>query len=91
MRLRWWKTTEHAPSYRGRASSLTSGSGGILNSSAADRVFRCVSGSVAVSAYELEALPLPDPAALSGLEELVGAGASREAIDAECSRLYTAE
>jgi len=30
-----------------------------LNTTAADRAFRCLSGSVAVSAYELENLPLP--------------------------------
>ncbi len=30
-----------------------------LNTGAADRAFRCISGSVAVSAYELESLPLP--------------------------------
>jgi adenine-specific DNA-methyltransferase len=35
-----------------------------LNTTAADRAFRCISGSVAVSAYELESLPLPDPAEL---------------------------
>jgi adenine-specific DNA-methyltransferase len=34
-----------------------------LNSTAADRAFRCLSGSVAVSAYELESLPLPSAAA----------------------------
>lgn len=62
-----------------------------LNSSAADRAFRCVSGSVAVSAYELEALPLPSPDDLSMLEQLVLSGASRQAIDAECSRLYGLE
>lgn len=62
-----------------------------LNSSAADRAFRCVSGSVAVSAYELEALPLPDPAALQCLDQLVASGASRDVIDAECVRLYAAE
>ena len=33
-----------------------------LNSPAADRIFRCISGSVAVSAYELEAMPLPNGA-----------------------------
>ncbi|MCM2276318.1 MAG: Eco57I restriction-modification methylase domain-containing protein [Candidatus Didemnitutus sp.] len=32
-----------------------------LNSAIADRVFRCISGSVAVSAYELESMPLPNP------------------------------
>lgn len=59
-----------------------------LNSAVADRLFRCVSGSVAVSAYELEALPLPAPEALCGLEDMLAAGASREALDLECARLY---
>ncbi len=59
-----------------------------LNSAAADRAFRCVSGSVAVSAYELEALPLPSPDALDGLQKLIDAKASRAAIENECSRLY---
>ena len=36
-----------------------------LNSEIADRVFRCISGTVAVSAYELEAMPLPPPSSLS--------------------------
>lgn len=34
---------------------------GLLNCRVADESFRCISGSVAVSAYELEALPLPEP------------------------------
>lgn len=38
-----------------------------LNTVAADRAFRCISGSVAVSAYELENLPLPDPTELKSL------------------------
>jgi len=59
-----------------------------LNSAAADRAFRCVSGSVAVSAYELEALPLPAPETLGGLRRLVRAEAGRDAIEAECRRLY---
>lgn len=33
----------------------------LLNSATVDHAFRCISGSVAVSAYELEHLPLPDP------------------------------
>jgi adenine-specific DNA-methyltransferase len=36
----------------------------VLNSDIVDRAFRCISGSVAVSAYELESLPLPDVAEL---------------------------
>ena len=59
-----------------------------LNSAAADRTFRCVSGSVAVSAYELEALPVPAPGALGRLRRLVSEQASRQRIEAECDRLY---
>lgn len=59
-----------------------------LNSRAADQAFRCVSGSVAVSAYELEALPLPSPDALHDLQELVSTKATRRAIENECQRLY---
>jgi len=58
-----------------------------LNSTAADRAFRCVSGSVAVSAYELETLPLPDPRDLAGLAGLVRSGAGRDRIEKECARL----
>jgi adenine-specific DNA-methyltransferase len=59
-----------------------------LNSGAADRAFRCVSGSVAVSAYELESLPLPNPVALKGLAKLIEAGASKESIEVACSKLF---
>lgn len=38
-----------------------------LNSDFADGLFRCISGSVAVSAYELESLPLPDPGDLKSI------------------------
>ena len=59
-----------------------------LNSKAADQAFRCVSGSVAVSAYELEALPLPSPDSLHQLQELISSGATRQIIERECQRLY---
>lgn len=62
-----------------------------LNSSAVDRAFRCVSGSVAVSAFELESLPLPAPADLRELTRLVDAGAAKPRIEAECVRLYAAK
>jgi adenine-specific DNA-methyltransferase len=61
-----------------------------LNSAAADRAFRCVSGSVAVSAYELESLPLPAPDELDLLNHLVASRASSAEIDLECERLYAA-
>jgi adenine-specific DNA-methyltransferase len=60
----------------------------LLNSVAADRAFRCVSGSVAVSAYELEALPLPAPENLELLARLVREGAPRDQLEASCTRLY---
>ena len=59
-----------------------------LNSAAADRAFRCVSGSVAVSAYELEALPLPSPRALDELRRLVRSRAARPRIELAAARLY---
>jgi adenine-specific DNA-methyltransferase len=60
----------------------------LFNSRVVDEVFRCMNGSVAVSAFELRALPLPDIAQLKALERLVARGADRALIDEECSRLY---
>ena len=60
----------------------------VLNSRIADQLFRCMNGSVAVSAFELEALPLPSASALEKLKRLVTIGADRTLIDAECDRLY---
>ncbi len=59
-----------------------------LNSSAADQAFRCLSGSVAVSAYELEALPLPSVDAARGVTTLLEQGASRLEIERAWTRLY---
>jgi adenine-specific DNA-methyltransferase len=59
-----------------------------LNSAAADRAFRCLSGTVAVSAYELESLPLPPAAELRPLEALLRRRPRREAIEALCAQLY---
>jgi len=60
-----------------------------LNSSIVDQAFRCLSGSVAVSAYELEALPLPPPEALTELTTAIANGANQETIDTICARLYS--
>ncbi len=59
-----------------------------LNSATSDRAFRSISGSVAVSAYELEALPLPSPDALDELHALVRKGARQQCIEDACARLY---
>ncbi len=61
----------------------------ILNSEIVDAAFRCISGSVAVSATELEALPLPSPEAARRLEKLLEAGASAAAIQMRIYGLYT--
>ena len=42
----------------------------VLNTSVIDQVFRCLSGSVAVSATELHALPLPSNGILSQVEKV---------------------
>jgi adenine-specific DNA-methyltransferase len=59
-----------------------------LNTEIVDQAFRCLSGSVAVSAYELEALPLPPPDSLAPLAELVAIGASRQEIEDTCRGLF---
>ncbi len=60
----------------------------LLNSAVIDQLFRCISGSVAVSAFELEAIPLPSAAALGPLAALVAKGADRAQLDRACAALY---
>ena len=60
----------------------------LLNSNLMDQIFRCINGSVAVSAYELEALPLPPPETVHRLEDLVNQGADRQTLECEVERLY---
>ena len=43
-----------------------------LSTRTADRLTRCISGSVALSAFELEAFPLPEESTVSGWETLRG-------------------
>jgi adenine-specific DNA-methyltransferase len=56
-----------------------------LNSLAADRAFRCLSGSVAVSAYELESLPLPSATAFKKRADLC---TTQAGIDGIAAALY---
>ena len=60
----------------------------LLNSGVVDQVFRCINGSVAVSAYELEALPLPPPEDVKEIERLVKRRATRETLECAMERLY---
>lgn len=63
----------------------------LLNSAVVDRAFRCISGSVAVSAYELNAVPMPSLTDMRRIELLLGNGASKATIDREISKCYGVE
>lgn len=60
----------------------------LLNSDVVDQVFRCINGSVAVSAYELEALPLPSPEDMKEIEKLVKRRAKHKTLESRVERLY---
>jgi adenine-specific DNA-methyltransferase len=60
----------------------------LLGSAAVDAAFRCINGSVAVSAFELEELPLPSPAVMAKLAALVASGAPAKKIEAVISAAY---
>ncbi len=62
----------------------------VLNSSVVDQVFRCLNGSVAVSAYELEAMPLPSLEQLLQIQNMIRSGVPREHIEKELERYYVA-
>jgi adenine-specific DNA-methyltransferase len=53
-----------------------------------DAAFRCINGSVAVSAFELEELPLPAPAVMAKVARLVAAGAPTPKIEATIAAAY---
>jgi adenine-specific DNA-methyltransferase len=55
----------------------------VLSTRTLDRVMRCLSGTVAVSSYELGALPLPSAEILSSWETLVG-----EELEAAVAKAY---
>jgi len=63
----------------------------VLNSAIADQAFRCISGSVAVSAFELEALPLPAVAQMRKIEGLVRRGAQPDTIEKRLRAFYLGE
>jgi adenine-specific DNA-methyltransferase len=60
----------------------------LLNSSAANRAIRCINGSVAVSAYELESMPVPPVAAMLELSEMLAGGATLEELDSFIDAQY---
>lgn len=60
----------------------------LLNSRVVDRAFRCISGSVAVSAYELNSIPLPDPEQLKIVQELLTSGVGKDVIEKTIASFY---
>jgi adenine-specific DNA-methyltransferase len=58
----------------------------LLATKTLDQVIRCISGSVAVSAYELESIPLPDRAVVRAWNDLEGA-----ALEAAVAAAYRPE
>jgi adenine-specific DNA-methyltransferase len=60
----------------------------LLNSATVDAAFRCLNGSVAVSAFELEELPLPAPTVMRKLADLVATGAPSAKIAAAIGAAY---
>jgi adenine-specific DNA-methyltransferase len=62
-----------------------------LNSRAANHAFKAITGSVAVSAYELESFPLPDLTSLQALAAAVKDGLSKDKLEHICYELYSIE
>lgn len=60
----------------------------LLNSQPADAAFRCISGSVAVSAYELNALPLPTLRQMKQLQALIRSQSKPATIQIAIERFY---
>ena len=60
----------------------------LFGSNAFDRSLRCMNGSVAVSAYEIESLPLPSIEEMLRIENLMKNETDIEAIDEEVEKIY---
>lgn len=60
----------------------------LLNSHVVDRAFRCISGSVAVSAYELNSIPLPSLEQVMEIQSLIDAGVHRRIIERTIAGFY---
>ncbi len=63
----------------------------ILHADIVDAAFRCINGSVAVSASELEAIPLPSVNQAREIEVLVNNRATKEQINEAVSEMYLLE
>jgi adenine-specific DNA-methyltransferase len=61
----------------------------LLNAEITDELYRCTSGSVAVSAYELESLPVPTVDEMLELAQLLEQGAGNGDVEAFLRATYT--
>ena len=61
----------------------------LFNSEIVDQAFRCINGSVAVSAYELNSLPLPNPEQMKRLQTALLEGDSSSETEKLISSFYT--
>ncbi|MGQ0561386.1 MAG: HsdM family class I SAM-dependent methyltransferase [Gemmatimonadota bacterium] len=62
-----------------------------LNSNVADALLRCISGSVAISAFEIEQMPIPTRGILTDISDAIRAGRSRDDFDALIAETYGVE
>lgn len=60
----------------------------LLNSQTVDRAFRCISGSVAVSAYELNSIPLPSQEQVLEIQSMLESGAHKRIIERTIAGFY---
>lgn len=60
----------------------------LLNSKALDMVFRSMNGSVAVSAYEIKSLPMPDLPQLQLVEKMIEKKLPREKLEDKLAKFY---
>ncbi|MCP5102189.1 MAG: hypothetical protein GY950_02360 [bacterium] len=60
----------------------------ILTSRVLDMAFRSINGSVAVSAYEIESLPMPDLDQVRLIEKMIKEKISRKKIEEKLSEIY---
>lgn len=76
------------PSRQAKALVSSAALSAVLNSEIVDQAFRCISGSVAVSAFELESLPLPSVSKMKKIEKLISSGADRATVEGAVRALY---
>lgn len=60
----------------------------LFNSEVVDTIFRCTNGSVAVSAYELESIPVPPPEEMQRLHVLLERRSGPTVVEAFLRRVY---